>query len=310
MPAASISIIADEGGVGKSTLIAQMGLMLANGTADWFGFKIPAPVRVLYLQAEGARHVFLSRLNVAGFRIGVNDRADSLPFFVQPAGDWVKDIGEETERMVCQTGAQFCTIDTQGLFHAADENSNTEIKLHLIKPLQAIAARTGCAFMLIHHLSKPSKDRPGGRHQIRGASAFVDDTDLSMLLEAPDGPTKPRRTLSFTKNRSGPHPEPIELEYISEEARFRTFDSEAAEAAKREAEELERRRKMTDLADKMFKVIHLNPRLNGEQVNELMAGHSKDRNLLTAVRHRLLEEKRIFAEKGEGRSLLYYAANL
>lgn len=305
LPAASLSIIAAEGGVGKSTLIAQLCLTMAAGREEFFGFKIPKAVRCLYLQAEGARHVFLSRLNVAGHHLGVNHLADTLPLYVQPAGDWVKDTGSELERMVAEVKSQFCVIDTQGLFHAGDENSNTEIKLHLIKPLQAIAARTGSAFMIIHHLSKPGKDRPAGRHQIRGASAFVDDTDLSMLLEAPEGIKKAHRNLVFTKNRNGPHPEDIGLEYVSEEARFRLFDSAAAEEAERTHEEALSRKRVAEKAEKMLTVIRIHPRLNGNQINELMGGGN--RTELTAARKLLVDQNRIFVEPGKGKELLYYA---
>lgn len=307
LPAASLSIIAAEGGVGKSTLIAQLCLTMAAGREEFFGFKIPKAVRCLYLQAEGARHVFLSRLNVAGHHLGVNHLADTLPLYVQPAGDWVKDTGPELERMVAEVKAQFCVIDTQGLFHAGDENSNTEIKLHLIKPLQAIAARTGSAFMVIHHLSKPGKDRPSGRHQIRGASAFVDDTDLSMLLEAPEGIKKPRRTLVFTKNRNGPHPEDIGLEYVSEEARFRLFDNEEAEAAKKDQDEARHRKHVADLADKMHVLIRTKPNLNSRQIYEMMGpGRKKD---FVEAKALLLDQYRIFAEPKERGEMTYYAAN-
>lgn len=306
MPAASLSIIAAEGGVGKSTLIAQMCLVMAAGKEEFFGFKIPKAVRCLYLQAEGARHVFLGRLNVAGYHLGVNHLAETLPLYVQPAGDWVKDTGAELERMVSEVKAQFCVIDTQGLFHAGDENSNTEIKLHLIKPLQAIAARTGCAFMVIHHLSKPGKDRPAGRHQIRGASAFVDDTDLSMLLEAPDGIKKPRRNLVFTKNRNGPHPEDIGLEYVSEEARFRLFDSAEAEAAAKEAEAARRKKHTDELMNKMLEIIKGSPNLSGEEIYERMGPARKAD--LAAAKAALLNGKLIFSEQGAGRTQRYYAA--
>jgi RecA-family ATPase len=237
----------------------------------------------------------------------VNTIANEIPFYVQPAGDWIKDIGEETERMVSEIRAQFCVIDTQGLFHAGDENSNTEIKQFLIKPLQAIAARTGCAFMLIHHLSKPGKDRPTGRHQIRGASAFVDDTDLSMMLEAPDGIKKPRRNLIFTKNRNGPHPEDVGLEYVSEEARFRTFDSVESEAVRREMAAAEHAKHIAEMMDRMEMVVRTRPNLNGKQIIEMM-GKGRRADFIEA-KSKLLDAYRIFAEPQERGAMTYYAAN-
>lgn len=314
LPAGGIGIIAAEGGMGKSTLMAQMGLTMAGGLPEFLGFKIPAAVRVLYLQTEGSRHLWNSRLWVAGSVLGLSAKAKEIPFYTQPKDrEWYRDIRPMSNGVLAglinSVKAQLVILDTQGFFHEADENSNTDVKLQLIEPLRNLAVETGAAFILVHHENKPGKDRSTTRrHRIRGAAAFVDDTDLSMVLEAPDGDKQPSRVLAFCKNRSGAHPEDIALEFSFSEALFRQQDMVALEAEKAEAQAAEDRRKVAELAERMHQVVTLNTRYSADQIDELLKPARREH--LVAARKQLLDAKRIFSDRDEKdhRKLVYYAA--
>ena len=63
----SVNLVAAGGGVGKTTLLAQIALSLGAGK-DVLGFHVYRPHTVLMVQAEGAREAFRQRLKRAALR--------------------------------------------------------------------------------------------------------------------------------------------------------------------------------------------------------------------------------------------------
>lgn len=234
LPVKGIALLAAEGGVGKSTLAAQLCAGLAAGQG-FFGFDAGSAVPTLFLEAEGSRERFVERIGVALANLSIPPAG--LPFYIQPKA-WRPCLNGTTADTIRVCGARLVILDTVGLFERFDENSATEFKALVINPLRKLGEETGAAFLLIHHQGKPNEMRKG-RHKIRGTSAFVDDVDLAMRLEAPDGDKAPFRKLVFDKIRHGQPQEDIELEYEFETATFRTADP----AARAEQEADERRTK-------------------------------------------------------------------
>jgi RecA-family ATPase len=234
LPVRCIGLLSAEGGVGKSTLAAQVCAGLSSGQG-FFGFDCGTVVPTLFLEAEGSREKFVERIGVALSNLAISP--DDLPLFVQPK-TWRPSLNGTTADTIRVCGARLVVLDTIGLFQPFDENSATEFKALILGPLRRLAEETGAAFLLIHHQGKPSEMRKG-RHKVRGTSAFVDDTDLAMRLEAPDGDKAARRVLTFDKVRHGSPHEDIELEYDMATATFRLSDP--GERADREASEREAR---------------------------------------------------------------------
>jgi len=235
LPVRCIGLLSAEGGVGKSTLAAQICAGLSSGQG-FFGFDCGTIVPTLFLEAEGSREKFVERIGVALSHLAIPAR--DLPLFVQPK-TWRPSLNGTTADSIRVCGARLVVLDTIGLFQPFDENSATEFKALILGPLRRLAEETGAAFLLIHHQGKPSEMRKG-RHKVRGTSAFVDDTDLAMRLEAPDGDKAPRRILTFDKVRHGSPHEDVELEYDMSTATFRVGspgEREDREAAEREARE-------------------------------------------------------------------------
>lgn len=234
LPVKGIGMLSAEGGVGKSTLAAQLCAGLSAGRG-FFGFDAGTPIPTLFLEAEGSRERFVERIGVALAHLSIP--AGGLPLYIQPKA-WRPSLNGTTCDTIRVCGARLVILDTIGLFERFDENSATEFKALVINPLRKLGDETGAGFLLIHHQGKPSELRKG-RHKTRGTSAFVDDTDLAMRLEAPDGDKAPYRRLVFDKVRHGQPQEDIELEYDFETATFRLADP----TARAEAEAEERRTK-------------------------------------------------------------------
>lgn len=287
LPTQCIGFISAEGGVGKSTLVAQICAGLASGQG-FFGFDAPSTVRVLFLEAEGSLRKFVERVGVACQHLSIP--TDGLPFYIQPKG-WSPSLNGSTADTIRSCGATLVIIDTITLFEKFDENSASEFKALVLGPLRRLAEETKAGFLFVHHQGKPSEMRKG-RHKTRGTSAFVDDTDLAMRLEAPDGDKSPRRVLIFDKIRHGSPHDDVELEYDMSTATFRLGDP--GERADREAEERETR----DRA----KVDKLKARIISELKKEALDAVALQKVLnvrkadVVLALNRMVEEKLIYHE--------------
>lgn len=302
LPTSAIALLAAHGGLGKTTLLVQLFASLAAGR-DFLGFRVAQAVPVLYLIAEGSRHVFLDRVRVALARLGLDPA--TLPLWVTPR-EFTPKIGPALDSYLERSGARLVALDTVGLFHDGDENSASDFKAKVIKPLRQAMARRDVSFVLVSHEVKPSQERKG-RHRVRGTSAMVDDSDVAIRLEAPDGDRAPGRTLIFEKVRTAAAPEPIALEFLPSFAVFERVGEEvlAARQAERAAETDARRLK--DLEAQVIRYLRRDP--EGLTKAELTAELHPRRADLVRVLDRLRDESRAFPERDpKGRAMRWRLA--
>lgn len=299
LPVKGIALLAAEGGVGKSTLAAQLCAGLSAGRG-FFGFDAGTAIPTLFLEAEGSRERFVERIGVALSHLQISP-AD-LPLFIQPKA-WRPSLNGTTADTIRVCGARLVILDTIGLFERFDENSATDFKALVINPLRKLGDETNAAFLMIHHQGKPNEMRKG-RHKIRGTSAFVDDVDVAMRLEAPDGDKAPYRRLVFDKIRHGQPQEDIELEYDFESATFRLADPAAREA--QEAEERAQHEK--ERTAKLRLAVLAELKKEALSVNDLPAIiKARRQDLMDAIRS-LADEKLIYHEP-QGRKRVWRVFN-
>jgi RecA-family ATPase len=287
LPVKGIALLAAEGGVGKSTLAAQLCAGLSAGRG-FFGFDAGTAIPTLFLEAEGSRERFIERIGVALYHLQI--AADDLPLYIQPKA-WRPSLNGTTADTIRVCGARLVILDTIGLFERFDENSATDFKALVINPLRKLGEETGAAFLLIHHQGKPNEMRKG-RHKIRGTSAFVDDVDVAMRLEAPDGDKAPFRRLCFDKIRHGSPQEDIELEYDFQFATFRLADPAAREALEQEERDKHARERMAKLKENILFELKKEA-LSVNDLPGIIKGRRQD--IMDAVRQ-LADEKLIYHE--------------
>jgi hypothetical protein len=203
VPGGSYLIVGGEGGVGKTILLAGLFLRLAAGHSEFLGFKLAGEeTPVLILEAEGSRSVFRERILRIGDAYGSN--VAKLPVFFHKRGA-VLSIATLAQ-MIDASGAKAVLLDPIGRFHDAEENSNTEWRRCVTKPLALLSAEFGCAFALSDHYVKPSEMRKN-RYKLRGAGAKFDDCGAAMRVEYGMG-GKASRVLFFDRVRDGGLPDP------------------------------------------------------------------------------------------------------
>lgn len=179
----TVGSIVSPGGQGKSML----ALMIAHqigGSVDLLGFGELNTGRVVYLSAEDGKDILHERLYELGNRLSPSEKAACAASIVledltqhtpdllngESAAQW----RESVERLA--NGSRLLILDTLRSFHSGDENDNKTMAV-LIGHLRAIAARTGCSIVFLHHSSKALAVSGQGDLQqaARGSSVLTDN---------------------------------------------------------------------------------------------------------------------------------------
>ena len=199
-------VLAGEPGVGKSFVALDLAIALATGT-KWIVMDT-VQSRVLYCDEENGEGMIGQRLQMltrGSYRGKIPDDRLCVTYqngisFSNPA-KWKSLLG-----IVDRFEPDFIVFDSLVRFHNLNENDNSEMARFFnqaIKPLP-------CGVIMLHHLNKPSNDRPGGANRIRGASDIVASYDGAWILER----TAPGSlTLQQMKNRHVPEPPPLAIDF-------------------------------------------------------------------------------------------------
>jgi len=202
LPAGGGLILTGDSGVGKSLLALETAVLLSHGLPLW-NLKVPKPYRVIVVQAENPLHSLQYRLDRIMEGHGLSACSDiiitdpRLRMTLPNEGD-VRKLTDLIER----AGAEVAILDPLSSYHQANENDNIAIR-RVLDSLTAISRQTGCAWIVLHHHGKPSKDK---KWEFRGASSIRDwaDTMVALLPRPTPDHSKVLRLLRFDKIRHGP----------------------------------------------------------------------------------------------------------
>lgn len=184
----TVGAIVSPGGAGKS----MMSLMIAHYVAagiDLLGFGKLNTGPVTYLSAEDGEDVLHERLYALGGLLNASQREACAKLLTiedmtqytpdLTRADWLKFL-EDNARL-----SRLLFIDTLRSFHSADENDGNAMAV-LIGNIRAIAARTKCAIVFLHHSSKALAISGQGDMQqaSRGSSVLTDNIRWQAFLAA------------------------------------------------------------------------------------------------------------------------------
>jgi hypothetical protein len=198
-------IFGGEWATGKSVIALDLAISVAAGLR-WMG-RVPITKAgpVVYVDEENnARNVArrLSRM-IRGRNFDPAD-ASGIPlrYLTKNALRLDGPRGLATLRTEIETRRPVLVIlDSLIRLHGADENDNSKMAAFFAEAVTPLATKYGCAFVVLDHLRKPSKDDerfdPG--HRLRGAGDKAGVGDGLWTLEG-DRETD-MRTLSCRKNR-------------------------------------------------------------------------------------------------------------
>ena len=210
----SVTLIGGEDKAGKSTIAASIALALVSGQ-PWLG-EIDVecePSDVVYIDEENPENLLAHRLP----RIlrGLKIPREAIPrlHYISRKG-FHFDEPEGYERMMRYLRAirpNWVFIDTLSQFHSRDEKQNTQMARLYREKIQPIQKELKCGIVVLHHLSKPSKDRQGDSYRIRGATAIPGWCDEKLLLTRVEGSPA---TLTRERGRWGGKHDPLSIDMI------------------------------------------------------------------------------------------------
>jgi len=190
MTPGTVGSIISPGGQGKSILALMLAHLVAGG-ADLLSFGAFPTGRVIYLSAEDSEDIIHERLYHIGSKLNTGQRercsqwihAEDLTKVTPDLtnGELAQEWRKEIERLASQS--RLLLLDTLRSFHSADEN-NSQAMAVLIGHLRAIAARTGCAIVFLHHTNKSAATSGQGDIQqaSRGSSVLTDNVRWQAYL--------------------------------------------------------------------------------------------------------------------------------
>ena len=169
------SIWAGFGHSGKTMAAQSLALSVASGRDVWNSFACRQG-RVLHLDFEQGRTLTLKRYQKLALGMGVGPEDIGGRFTLAPLPRL--SLGDvATERWLVQhtKDTALCIVDS---FRAAcpDIDENSSEARRPLDMLNRVSEATGCAFLVVHHSRKPSKDggAGGARMEMRGSGALYD----------------------------------------------------------------------------------------------------------------------------------------
>jgi RecA-family ATPase len=185
IPFGKLTIIQGDPGEGKTTFALQLAalLSLGKGFGENKNIGVSEPVNVIYQTAEdGLADTVKPRLILAG--------ADCSK--IKVIDDSEKSLSMDDERLelaINATGARVLILDPLQAYlgDKVDMNRANEAR-EMTKKLGAIAARTGCAVILIGHMNKGS----GAKAAYRGIGSidfFAIARSVLLVARVPDDST-------------------------------------------------------------------------------------------------------------------------
>lgn len=202
----TVGSIISPGGQGKSMLALLLAHHIA-GFCDLLELGEYPIGQAVYLSAEDGSTILHHRLHEIGRKLNQTQREECASRLIiedltkyNPDlinGEYAQKWRDAIERVAA--GSRLLLLDTLRGFHSSDENDSKAMSI-LIGHLRAIAARTDCAIVFLHHTSKALAVSGQGDIQqaSRGSSVLTDNirwqaylagmtADESQKLSAEDG---------------------------------------------------------------------------------------------------------------------------
>ena len=188
LSAGTFVLLAGAPGVGKSILSYRLAMCVASGL-PFLGFPACDPQRVLYIDEENAGQDCRAYIRRNWIGLGtprVQQLIDNLrvEHFSMPGRR--DEVYATLATLAREHGPSLIVIDTAGpVCRLQDENDNAEASI-AIRGLRAVrgAAGPNCVMLVLKHarLMGGGNDGEQGHHKVRGASAWIGETDATLIF--------------------------------------------------------------------------------------------------------------------------------
>ena len=193
LPTAAIALVIGESGCGKTFLITDAALHIADGR-EWFGRRVRRG-KVVYVAAEAGRSI---GNRIAAFAEAKWDGCSEVAFSVVTSPVDLCHLGRDggdVERLIAAIGeADVVVIDTVSRALAGGNENAPDDMGRFVNALDRLREALGETIIAVHHIGKDASR--GGR----GHSLLHCAVDTEILVEKRDGVS----VATVTKQRDGP----------------------------------------------------------------------------------------------------------
>lgn len=228
LPIGGMLVLAGDVKTFKSYLALNIGYDLARGKEILGVFKVPKPLKVLYVEMEVGEYELDERCTtIHSFH---HDDLSGVGFnLITKDMDIQLDTEKGLEILVQELAGvrpDILILDPIVEFHSQDENNAIAMK-SMLRPLRRVLQKLHCSLIIVHHSTKPGEWRPGNTaSSVRG----------SYLAGAAN------TVINITKPYPEKHDEMIQLHFTMRAAKKRppmtlTFDEKSGGLIERHKEE-------------------------------------------------------------------------
>src|SRR5690625_496190 len=215
VPAGGVVSLVGGSGVGKSFVAVDMACAIASGS-EWHGYSVEQAGSVVYVAAEGGGGIDKRALAWAQ-QHGMDDVPQLYMLLDAPIIDDQKDAALLTETLAelarrIEQPIKMVILDTLNRVMQGEENSATAMAA-LMRGVEMVRQRLGCAVQIIHHTGH------GEQQRARGSSAFFAALDSEITIKKIG---KGVVELENTKSKDSEEFEPVrlKLEQVAIEGMF------------------------------------------------------------------------------------------
>lgn len=217
IPAGQITILASDGGVGKTTLACSLAAAISSGTRCILDPTDVArePQKVLLLNAEDSIRAKLAKKLRLNHATKENILAPDTTADKAHLESSMKIGSPEFEQVIRHVRPALCIIDPLQSYIPPHTNMSSRAEMRqCLQHLTALGEDTGCAFVVVCHTNK--RKGASGRNRISESSdlwdlarsvlmmGFTDDSNVRYISNEKNNYAEPQPTILFSINDDVP----------------------------------------------------------------------------------------------------------
>jgi putative DNA primase/helicase len=210
-PLGEVSLIAGDGGVGKSTLLMKIAALISHGgffDAGIFKLKIPQGNVVILSVEDRKETIVIPRIIAAGgnlnnvYIIEGEEETDHYGLTFEDIIRFDQDLSRLNKTLEDIGNIKLIIIDPISSYIGdINDYKNTDVK-KMIAKLTAIARQHQAVVLLNHHLSKSSGNNSKASGRVMGSTAYTTSPRAVYVVERSDN-SKNKREVAPLKNNYG-----------------------------------------------------------------------------------------------------------
>lgn len=175
--AGDVSLLIGNPGLGKSMMMMDLSVRIAQGSPGWAGFSLSKSGKVMYVDEENPEDIILHRFKALGLRDGA---IENIHYYYRP-GIWVNKEPDILLEEAVEIGPSLIVLDSLSRIHSEDENNANAMAKLFREGIVPLARETNAAVVVIHHTVKG--ETSSGFQRARGSGDITAVCDAAIDVQ-------------------------------------------------------------------------------------------------------------------------------